>query len=224
MRADAVAMVARRRRSACRTGRAGSRRSSARCRPASARPRGRRRRRRPRSSSAPGSRRRRRCWRPTGSARRRRSWWCRRAAGCRRPPARHRVEPMRTSPKPPEKIDPRFVDLVAVVVFAFELDARADLRPLSSTVEPVKWISASLKTPSVLRSLPSSPSLSSSKIGHVGGAEEAADAELDAVGRHGGGRHHPGTEQSGASQQGYSFHRGTPSIWQGVEMPAETSP
>jgi hypothetical protein len=35
--------------------------------------------------------------------------------------------------------------------------------------------------------------------GHVGAAEEAAEAELDTVSRHGGVGHHPGTEQGGAS-------------------------
>jgi hypothetical protein len=50
------------------------------------------------------------------------------------------------------------------------------------------------------------------EVDHVGGAEEAADAELDAIRRHRGAGNHPGTEQSGASQQCYPFHRGTPSF------------
>src|SRR5688572_30756919 len=113
------------------------------------------------------------------------------------------------------EIDPGFVDLVAAVaavVLALELDARADLEAVvehGRTGEMDLGVAEDAVGVALVAGLAFAVVVEG---GHVSGAEEAADAELDAVRRQRGGGDHPGTEQGGASQQGYSFHWGIPSF------------
>src|SRR5688572_10945329 len=114
------------------------------------------------------------------------------------------------------EIDPGFVDLIVAagrsVILALELDAGTDLE---AVVENGRTGEVDFRVGEHAVGVALVAGLAFAVVvegRHVGGAEEAADAELDAVRRQGGGGDHPGTEQSGASQQGYSFHWGAPSF------------
>ena len=101
------------------------------------------------------------------------------------------------------EIDPGFVDLVAVVVFAFELDARADLEAVvenGRTGEVDFGVAEHAVGVALVAGLAFAVVV---EVDHVGGLEETADTELDPIGRERRTGHQASTEQGRGTQENF---------------------